>query len=439
MTRATKDRTNFRSRIPMVIGFGTVILLFGGFGAWAARAKIDGAVLATGRIVVEQNRQVVQHQNGGLVDEVMVREGDYVEKDAVLIRLSPEILASELKVLEGQLFEIIARRGRLEAERDGADEIVFDALLTEGAATDPAFASLADGQQRLFEARRDTMEKAIVQLQNQRLQLQEQIAGIDAQSEGARQQLELIEKEVADQQKLLDKGLAQSSRVSALRRENARLLGTIGDLKSRRAQARERIAALEIEELQFQAGRREEAISILRDLYYNEMEMMERRQTLKRQLERMEIRAPVAGVVYNQRVFGSGSVIRPADPILYLVPQDRPLVIEAQVDPMHVNKVFAQQDVLLRFPAFDMRETPDLFGKVMQVSPDSFSDEQTGGTYYRIEIVLPKSEISKLGDGQTLVPGMPVDTFIRTGEHTPVQYLTEPITKYFAKAMRDGS
>lgn len=439
MRKAPREKSAFRSVLPMIVGFGTVILLFGGFAAWAARVQIDGAVVASGQIVVEQNRQVVQHPIGGVVKEIYVREGDTVDQGEILIRLDQELAESELKVLEGQLYEIIARRGRLEAERDALDEIVFDPLLVEAAANNSELAALANGQTRLFEARRDSLEKAIVQLRNQRLQLEEQIAGIDAQSTAADRQAALIETEVTAQLELFEKGLAQASRVSALQREDARLAGSIGELKSRRAQAKERISALEIQELQYRAQRREEAISILRDLQYNEMEMVERRLTLKKQLERMEIRAHVAGVIYNQRVFGSGSVIRPADPILYLVPQDQPLVIEAKVDPMHVNKIFAHQEVMLRFPSFDMRKTPDLFGHVTLVSPDAFSDEQTGRSYYRVAVELPQEELSKLEEGQTLVPGMPVDTFIRTGEHTPVEYLTSPIITYFSRALRDGN
>lgn len=290
----------------------------------------------------------------------------------------------------------------------------------------------------IFNARKETLEKAIIQLRNQRLQLEKQISGIEAQSDAADQQFDLIEKELATQQTLMDKGLAQSSRLSALQRERARLAGSVGDLTSRHAQAEERISALEIEQLQYEANRREQAITVLRDLQYNEMERIEQRYSLRRQLERLEVRAPVSGVVYNQRVFGSGTVIRPADPILYLVPQDQPLVIEAQVDPMHVNEVYTHQEVMLRFPAFDMRETPDLFGQVTQVSADAFSDQATGRSYYRIEIVLQNEELSKLGAEQQLVPGMPAETYIRTGEHTPIEYLISPIASYFNKALRDG-
>ncbi|MDO9524683.1 MAG: HlyD family efflux transporter periplasmic adaptor subunit, partial [Gemmobacter sp.] len=193
-----------------------------------------------------------------------------------------------------------------------------------------------------------------------------------------------------------------------------------------------------IQELRLYSKRREEAISVLRDLQFNEMEAAERRSALQTQLERMDIRAPVSGVLYDLRLFGPRSVVRAAEALMHIVPQDRPLVIEAQVEPRNVNEVYVGQDVILRFSAFDMRETPDLIGQVTRVSPDAFSEAQTGRSYYRVEVVLPNAEMSKLSKGQVLIPGMPADTFIKTGKHTPLAYLTEPLTRYFDTAMRDG-
>jgi HlyD family secretion protein len=190
--------------------------------------------------------------------------------------------------------------------------------------------------------------------------------------------------------------------------------------------------------LQLYARRREEAITRLRDLQFNESEMAERRNALIERLDRMEIRAPVSGIVYDMRVFGRKSVIRPADPVLYLVPQDRPLIIEARVSPINVDEVYPNQEVVLRIAAFDMRNTPDMFGSVTRISPDSFVDQQTGASFYRVEIQLPEEELTKLPEGEVLIPGMPVDAFIRTKDRTPLAYLLSPLTQYFDKAFRDG-
>jgi HlyD family secretion protein len=421
---------------PLLIGLLALAILVGGFGAWSVMANIAGAVVASGRIVVDRNRQVVQHPDGGVVEEVLVAEGEAVEEGAVLIRLDPSQLRSELAIVEGQLFELMARRGRLEAEREEATEITFDPELVEEARRDPEVSELLAGQARLFEARNESQAKEVEQLRNQREQLGNEVEGIDAQMAALERQQALIAEELENQQSLLDRGLAQASRVLSLRREEARLAGTLGDLKARRAQAMARIAELEISELQLRSRRREEAISRMRDLQFNERELAEQRRSLIRQLDRLDIRAPVAGVVYDMRIFGRQSVVRPADPVLYLVPQDRPLVIEARVEPIHVDQVFPGQDVMLRISAFDMRSTPDLFGSVTQVSADAYVDEQSGNSWYRVEIQLPEAELGKLPEGATLLPGMPVDAFIRTGDRTPLAYLMEPLTEYFDRAFR---
>ncbi|UWR24454.1 HlyD family type I secretion periplasmic adaptor subunit (plasmid) [Sulfitobacter sp. S190] len=423
---------------PLFVGFTTIFVLVGALGAWAMRTEIAGAVVASGRIIVEKNRQAVQHPDGGVIQDIMIQEGDVVEEGQVLISIDPSLQESELSIVEGQLVEIRARRGRLEAEQNDATEIVFDAELLEKAATTPEVARVVESQRQLFEARKETLEKAVNQLQNQRVQLENQVTGIDAQMTALERQEELVKVETGNQESLLQQGLAQASRVLNLQREGARLSGQVGELTARRAQALERIAELSIEELQLYAQRREQAITRLSDLQINDRGLSEQRRSLIQQLERMEIRAPVAGIVYDMRVFGRRSVIRPAEPVLYLVPQNRPLVIEARVNPVNIDEVYMGQEVLLQFSSFDMRDTPDLYGAVTQLSADAFTDEQSGAPFYRVEINMPEEEAAKLAGDQVLVPGMPVDAFIRTEDRTPAAYLLSPITRYFDKAFRDG-
>lgn len=438
MSGLSDERRTFGSRWPLIIGFFTVFAFVGGLGTWAVRAEIAGAVVASGKIVVDRNRQVVQHPDGGVVEEVVVKEGDLVEQGDLLVRLDPTLARSELLVIEGQYYELMARRGRLEAEESDAEEIHFDPRLQERAAKDEDIAAKLKGQQRLFEARKESLAQEVTQLSNQQSQLDNQVEGIDAQKIAMNRQQELISREVKDQQSLLDRGLAQVSRVMGLQREEARLAGAIGELTARRAEAVKQMAELKIEELQLRARRREEAITRLRDLQYNELELAERARALREQLNRMEIRAPVSGVVYDMRVFGRQSVIRPADPVLFLVPQDRPLIIEARIRPLNIDEVYISQQVILRFSSFDRRNTADMFGSVTRISPDSFIDEQTGTEFYQIEIQMPEEELVKLPQDQNLMPGMPVDAFIRTEDRTPMAYLLTPLTRYFDKAFRDG-
>lgn len=429
-------KTEWSARRPMTVGLVALLILVGGFGGWAVTAQITGAVIASGLIEVDQNRQVVQHPDGGVVTEILVGEGDTVAAGDLLARLDAEDLQAQLAIVEGQLFEILARRARFEAERDNLDVLTFDALLDDG---DPeTVESLKAGQLNLFNARLDSVARRTEQLSNRKDQIASQIRGITAQQDALETQLSLIDEELASQQSLLDRGLAQASTVLNLQRERARLQGQVGELTASVGGAGERITEIEIELLSLATTRREEAITRLRDLQFNELELRERRTTLVRQLDRLDIRAPVSGIVYGLTVFGSRAVIRPADPLLFIIPQDRPLVIATQVAPTDIDVLNIGQDVSVRFSALDQRTTPELYGTVASVSADAFADQNTGASYYRAEIRLNDGELSRLPEGATLIPGMPVEAFIRTADRTPLNYLVRPLSDYIARTFRDG-
>lgn len=421
---------------PMITGIIAIVVLVGGFGTWAMESEIKGAIIAFGRIEVDQNRQVVQHPDGGVVAEILVKEGDTVTEGQVMVRLDAEQLQSELAVVEGQLFEVLARRARFEAERDNADALIFQPLLAES--TNPIAPGLMEGQNRLFQARIESETQEKSQLARRREQIGNQIDGIDAQQVALGTQLDLITEELVNQQSLLDRGLAQASNVLALQRQQASLSGQSGELTASRAEAEGRQTELDIEILRIDTARREDANTRLRDLQFNEIELGEKRRALITRLERLDIRAPVSGIVYGMAVFTPRSVIRPAEPVLYLVPQDRPLVIATQVQPSNIDSVFVGQDVALRFSAFDQRQTPELFGKVVQVSADAFTDQGSQVSYYRAEIELNEGEMARLDPNLHLIPGMPVEAFISTTSRSPMAYLLKPLSDYFTKAFRES-
>ncbi len=425
------------ARRPLMIGALSLLVLLGGFGTWAVMSSIAGAVVATGRIEVDRNRQVVQHLDGGIVAEILVEEGDRVADGAVLLRLDAKELRSQLAITEGQLFEMMARRGRLEAERDSGEGVVFDEALLTMAAERPDVADLVEGQRRLFLARSESISREIEQLDKRSAQTGDQITGIKAQQDSMELQLELIAEELRNQVTLLERGLAQAGTVLNLRRTQADLSGRLGELVASEAQALGRITETEIEILKLGSTRREEAITQLRDLRYQELELVENRRTLLERLDRLDITAPVSGIVYDLQVHTPRSVIRPADPVLFLVPQDRPLVIAAQVTPTDIDQIYVGQDVTLRFSALDQRNTPDLFGTVTQVSADAFEDEGTRVSYYRAEIELNEGEAHRLPAGTVLIPGMPVESYIRTQDRSPLAYLVKPLADYFVKAFRE--
>jgi HlyD family secretion protein len=424
------------ARQPLLVGAFTLLVLVGGFGGWASLTTISGAVVAQGQVQVEQNRQVVQHPDGGVVAEILVQEGDLVTAGQPLLRLDGSMLGSELAIVEGQFFELLARQGRLDAERNGATEIRFPAALTAADAP-PEAAALREGQQRLFDARAETFAQVLAQLRQRRAQGEGQITGIEAQQRAQQRQIDLIAEELSDQRKLLDMGLTPASRVLSLEREEARLSGQLGELTASRAQALDHLSELDMEGLRQESARREDAETQLRDIGARVLELAERRRALVEQIARLEIRAPVAGVVYQLQVTTPRAVLRAAEPVLYLVPQDRPLVVSARISPLHVDEIHLGQSVTLRFPAFASRMTPELNGTLTRISADAVTDDRTQLSYYLAEVVLDTDEAAQLKD-MALLPGMPAEVFIRTGDRTPMAYLLKPFFDYFSRAFLES-
>ncbi|WP_299501847.1 HlyD family type I secretion periplasmic adaptor subunit [uncultured Roseobacter sp.] len=420
-----------------MIGALALVVLVGVLGVWSVQARISGAVIAPGMIQVESNRQVLQHPQGGVVGALLVKDGDQVAAGDVVLRFDDTQLRSELAIIEGQLFEVLARKARLQAERDGLSALPISEELQEMAAQDPSVQSLVDGQARLFAARAASLKQSAGQISEQIAQAENQIEGATAQLSAFETQRELIETELTDSQTLFEKGLSPAARVSALQREQARLLGEIGSVTASVAQLRGQIAALNIERIALTTRLREEAITTLRDLQFQEVELVQRRLSTRDTLSRMDLRAPVSGVIYGSRVFALQAVVSPAEPIMYIIPQDQPMVVSARIDPIHVDQVHLGQTATLRFAAFDQRMTPELYGQVTKLSADVFTDETTGVSYYQVELIPDDTEMEKLG-GQVLLPGMPVEAFIRTAERSPLNYLAKPLTDYFTRAFRDS-
>lgn len=422
----------------LVIGFLALILLLGGFGTWAAFTQIAGAIVAPGRVEVDRNRQIVQHLEGGVVSDILVGEGDLVKAGDPLIQLDQAQVLYEIKILEGELHELRARRARLAAERDGQASIKFDQILIQAAAGHPEIQDLMDGQSRLFEARRALLEHEVQQLAKRRGQIADQVTGIEAQSVAVKTQLALIEDELTQQQTLLDKGLAQAARAQGLKREQARLAGQMGELAAAKAQSEGRMTEIDLEVAKLRGARREEAISTLRDLQFRFQEAGEALHVQKDRLARLTIRAPVSGIVYGLRIYAQNAVIRAAEPLLYLVPQDRPLFVAAQIAPSHIDQVQVGQDAILRFVTYDQQSAPDLTGTVRQISADIFTDEATGQSYYRAEILVTQDAMKGRATGRPRLPGMPVESFLKTQDRTPLAYLIKPFSDYFTKAFRES-
>jgi len=423
------------ARLPLTLGFGAVVLLLGGIGVWSVQTEIAGAVVASGKVQVESRSQVIQHPEGGVVGEILAHDGDTVAAGDILVKLDGTFLSSELAIIEQQLVEIFARRTRLVAERDDADDFTYqdrpEFMIIETATVEDQLA----GQKNLFEARKRSLVRELEQLSEQQSQIERQIEGAESQQVSFEKQLTLIEQELADVQSLFDKGLVETTRLLALQRQQASLEGEIGRLTSSIAESAARISGLAIEALRLADARREAAITQLRDIQYSEIELKERRLSLIERLSRLDIRAPVNGIVFDSRVLAPQAVISAAEPITFIVPGDQPLQVSARIDPNDIEQVYSGQDVRLMFTTFSRRTTPEVLGKVVRVAADAQTDEVTGLSYYEA-ILRPDAEALAKLENVELLPGMPVEAFLKTEDRTPLSYLTQPLTVYFQRAFR---
>ncbi len=431
----TQENKPVNARLLLAIGFGAIALLVGGIGVWSVATNISGAVVARGTVKVESERQVIQHPDGGVVGKILAYNGDRVHAGDILVRFDDTFLKSELSIVQSQLMEIAARKARLEAERDGRETLDFSERPVYAHLDPKQIDEQLAGQQALFEARRASLAQKTSQLREQQQQIHKQVEGVEAQLASLHRQLDLISQELEDKQSLLERHLMEASRVLQVQREHARLTGEIGQLNASIAEARVKISAIEIEILRLTEEQREDAITQLRDLQYTQISLIERENSLSEQLLRLDVRAPVDGVVFGSRIFALKSVVQPAEPMMFLVPSDQPLYVAVRVDPTNIDQVYVGQTVSLQFSTFNRRTTPAIPAEVVRVSPDVQTDEATRESYYEVVVAPAPDAFDALPDVK-LLPGMPVEAFLMTEERTPLSYLTHPLTVYFNRAFR---
>ncbi len=419
------------------LGFGMVAAVFGGIAFWSFVAPISGAVVASGQVVVESNRKAIQHLEGGVIGEILVRESQHVEKGEIIARLEDVTQSANVALIDGQLTELYARRARLEAERDLAPEMApprgVSAIL--GSA---ALGEKLAGQKRLLEARRTTRTTQTALLGERAVQQEERILGFQAQIRSLRDQKRLIDEELEGVRELHEKGYAPKTRLRELEREEKRLGGERGALRAGVAEAHSIIAEAKLEIERLKEAGREEAIMELRDAEVSLAELEERRIAALDSLRRTEIRAPQSGRVLGLSVHTIGGVIAPGAALMEIVPDGDRLQVAARVAPQDIDKVRAGQETLVRFSAFGSRRTPEANGVVKHVSADSRIDEAIGVTYYLVIVEIPEGEaLSGILNGEMLVPGMPVEAFIRTGSKPAIAYILKPLTDSLARSLRE--
>jgi len=419
---------------PMVAGLMAIALFIGGGGIWAATAPLSGAVIAPGVIIASGENNTVAHLEGGIIDQLLVHEGDMVTQGQVLIRLSLTAAQANLDRLVDQYNTLRAMLTRLEAERDGLEAVSFPADLS--ASDNPRTQSILKGQVAEFNARRDSLASELAIYQKQIESTKEQIVGFKAQKQSADQQLELIQTETADVQRLFDQGLAPKTRLLALKRTAAQLIGVQGDITAKMAEADQQIAETESRILNAHKDWMEKTVTQLRGVEVEAGDFGERVKAARDIADRIEIKAPVRGVIVKLFYNTPGGVIAPGQPVLELLPIDKALQVEARLNPDDINIVAPGGKAQLRFPSLRKRVIPTVSGEIVYVSADRLIDRATQLPYYTVR-VKPAEELPPEFDQIRLLPGMPVEVFVETGERTFLNYLVGPITETFARAFRE--
>lgn len=412
------------------IGAAIVFATFGVFGVWAFLAPMDSSALAPGVVVVKSYRTTVQHLDGGIIAKIRVKDGDLVEEGQPLLLLDDTQIKAQLEIARAQNITLAAQVARLRAERDRLKKIDYPALLND--ASDPRITEAKLAENNVFNARINAYEGQIAVL-NQRVgQINSKINGLRGQIDSKKQLTASYAEEIRDLKELLAEGFADKQRLRDLQRNHALQSGEIAQLNAEIATNQMLISETRLQILQVQKQFQEEVAGKLSEAQGQLNDAQERLAANQDKLNRVVIKAPASGMVLGLTVHNESGVISPGHPILDIVPQDAELIIEAQVSPMDIDRVVVGLQAEVRFSAFKQSKTPKMDGKVTHISPDRLTDQQ-GNAYYLARVELTQESRKKLGDMQ-LLPGMPAEVLINTGERTLFEYLAQPATNFFARS-----
>src|SRR5882724_6729238 len=416
-------------------GLIIVLVLAGGVGGWAGTMTLSGALIAQGSVVVDSNVKKVQHPTGGIVGELNVRDGDRVKQGDILVRLDDTVTRSNLAIVQKGLDELYARRARLESERDGSPSIKFpDNILQRE--TDPDVASILEGERRLFDLRSTARTGQKAQLRQRVEQLNEEIRGLKAQRESKEKEIKLIAREKEGVYDLWKQKLVPLTKLTQIERDETRLEGEAGQLIAQTAQTGGKISETELQIIQIDRDLSSEVAKETREIDGKIGEFVERKVAAEDQLRRVDLRAPQDGTVFQSNAHTVGGVVTAGDAIMMIVPDADSLTVEAKVNPQDIDQVRGGLTALLRLSAFNQRTTPEIYGTVTRISADASTDQRTGQTYYTVRIAMPADQVAKLGEVK-IMPGMPVEAFIQTGERTMISYLTKPLHDQLMRMFRE--
>ena len=421
----------------LLTGLALVAALIFGIGGWAGQAEISSAVIAPGKVVVETSVKKIQHPTGGVVGEIAVKSGDTVAAGDLLLRLDDTQTRATLGVILAQITELIGRKARLEAERDAAAAPMFPENVDwAGRLDDRAVARVRQGEERLFKARQVSAEARKSQLRSRIGQLKNEIAGLEKQEKAKAREFELVSEELSRLRVLDGKRLLPATRILAMERDVTRIEGEHGALIAQIARVGGQVSEIELQILEIEESMKAEAQKELREVEARLAELAERRIAAEDILRRVEIRSPRAGIVHELAVHTLGGVVGPGETLMSIVPEEDRKTVEVHLSPNDIDQVTVGQPALLRFPAFNQRTTPEISGKIARLAADITTDPATGAACYTARVSITEEELAKLGK-LALVPGMPVESMIRTGERTALSYMTKPLTDQFARTFKE--
>lgn len=429
---AQEPKANTSIKAPVRIGLTIFALVFGVFGGWAALAPIDGAAYAPGEVTVESQNKSVQHLEGGIIAEILVGNGDLVQPGQPLINLDRTQPQAQLDVARNQYMAYLVQEARLIAQRDRAGSIVWPAALDQN---DPATREEINAQTYIFETRMSALEGNVDVLEQRIGQLENRVIGMEASRASRLLLAESYEAELVDTRQLLDQGFSDRIRLRELERNFANFSGEAGELAANIASTEMQIGETRLQIQQVEKDFSNEVAAEFAETRTNMNDLLERIIALEDVVERTVIRAPDGGYVTGMQTHTVGGVISPGMIIADIVPEGDELVIEAQVSPNDIDRVALNQEANIRFSAFG-NMTPTIYGEVTNISADSFQDQNTGLSYYTAEIMVTPDGMDDLGE-LVLMPGMPAEVFITTGERTFLQYLFKPFSNAVARSFRE--
>lgn len=428
----------------LALGTVVIVMLLVGMGVWST-TEISGAIVASGVVVVDSNVKKIQHPTGGVVGQILVKDGDTVQSGDLLLRLDDTVTRANVQVLAKQLDEIAVRQARLRAELDESEDISFPAAL-QIRFSDPQVSEITTSEVALFRSRRNARNGHRSQLRERISQLHLEVTGLEAQQTAKVRELAFANEELSGLETLDAKRLVSTTKITVARRGVAQLEGDLAQVIASVAQARGKIAEVELQITQLDQDLKSEAGKDLRDQQAKEAELRERMIAAEDILKRVDIRAPKSGRVHQLSVHTVGGVVTPGELLMTIVPDADQLVIEANVPSQDIDQVQIGHGAEVRFTAFNQRTTPTFQGLVARISADIISEDTSrqkrvatqlgSANYYSVRIEVDEGDLKGRGKLR-LVPGMPAEVMIKTDERTILSYLAKPVTDQFTRAFRE--